>query len=285
MTSLTEHWKPDQHLSLRVTNMHRFTRCRRQWILDHLGYRGQNSEAALRGTLVHVGLEAWYSGAGNTTGAVLAEAVEIAGPVDGWEKWQSDALRYATVMLTGYMERLEQGIDIGRKVIAVEREVTHYFPDLNTTLKGHVDLIWETEFGLTVTDHKTTTRTYETIPDNQQLMAYSYLLYLEDGEWPDAAEHNVLRTVLRTRASKSEPYYRSQVLINEFQRQSSEMYIIETIKDMRHALDRGDRAMYPSVAETGHCGWCSFKDVCPQLSDGSDYQHTLDTQYIREQGK
>lgn len=213
----------------------------------------------------------------------MDRALEEFGDSSGWPPWMAKAHKYASVMVQGYVEHLRTDApDLGRVVLDVEPTLAHtwdtkYGP---VTIEGHADLIWDTEFGLTVTDHKTSATLYELNQGDWQGNIYALLYAAEKGVYPDAVEHNILRTVLRERPTSSPPYGRTQVLLNEDQRGITETLLVRVLEDIQLALAE-DRC-YPTPDSKNHCKWCPYASVCGLMTDGSDFETVLSLSYERK---
>ena len=233
--------------------------------------------------MVHAGLEAHYSG--NPRGwrqAIDDYSVEELGPMQEWQDWGVKAHKFASRMVEGYVDLLRtDAIDLGRDVRDVERALTHTFETQYgpVEITGHADLISDTEHGLTITDHKTSATLYELNQADFQANIYATLYAAEEGVYPDAVEHNILRTVLRERPTKTPAYGRTVVLLNEDQQGLFSTMLTQVVEDIQFALI-GDR-MYPTPDSKNHCKWCPYAQVCGLMTDGSDYGHVLQHSYER----
>lgn len=279
METLADQIKDQPHLSLRVTGLTTFMQCRRKWALQYLGWENPNDNglARFRGTLVHAGLEAHYLGL-DALEAIDQAVLDEIGPLpeEGHPDYVAEAIRYARPMVAQYIEFMEHtGDDLGREVVAVEAEFEQRWE--GHVLTGHADLITDGPEGRTLTDHKTTSKKYEIHPSEPQLMWYAVLAE-EMLDIPiDNVEHNILKVNLHTGRGTPPFFWRSTVPVNSDMRHNAAQMLANVVKDIDVAVVTD--TLYPNPVSSGQCGWCQYKDVCPQFDDGSDWAFTLETNY------
>lgn len=281
--------------------------CRRRWYLTHYRKLGPICEetvsAASLGTLVHFGLETYYSG--HNPAATLADVRDyIAADLEDAD-FVSEPTKYkkiqkqgdlAVTMLEGYFEWLEEtGADSDLEFIAAERHI-------EVELKPGVSLLGKLdakirrrstgeEFFL---DHKTTMsieQTEEQAYRSSQFRTYALLEYLEAlaaGELPSTSGVlvNMLRKVGRTAASKPPFYGRFEFSFNSIMLRNHWVQVmaeIERIEWATEALDEGlshHTVVPPSPSRD--CSWmCPFKAICPGFDDGSDVESVIEMFYVQ----
>lgn len=261
--------------SYRYSALAEWSNCRRKFSLQYVGKWEPNTHeinTADIGTMVHAGLEAYYTGADPVIKFnELLETVQ-----DGPEL--RDAVATAQTMLDGYIDWVAQeALDLGWSSLLNEEQLEYeIFPGVMLT--GKIDqLIVDSMGDVFLIDHKTVSNLsqYDNLEQNQQLLFYDFLLRKSRGITPDGAMINMLRRTKRTTRTKPPYYGRSTVRFNETQRTTFEEQLVGLVQDVMEAeqrLERGESwqaVMRPRP--TSDCSWrCPFKNVCPMFDNG-DY--------------
>lgn len=287
-----------------------FKTCRRRWWLQNyrrLGLiREETVSAASLGTLVHLGLEAHYTGAEQP---VLVMAARIEADRARLEEALANEPHKLTVklkkfdaqsklaltMVDGYLDWLaETGEDADLEVIGAERPIeVELKPGVSLLAKLDVKFRRRSDGAHLFMDHKTSASietVFESAYRSNQFRTYALLEYLEsistvEPVRTDGVIVNVLRKVGRTAAAKPPFYGRDEFRINiELLRTHWHQVMgeIERIEEVTARLDAGEdhHALVPPNPSRD-CSWmCQFKSVCPQIDDGSDAESVLSTFYV-----
>jgi hypothetical protein len=296
-------------------------RCRRKWWLAWYRRLALRTETFVGvrsvGDRVHRALERWYVPDGEKR-VDPRDALERV-IVDDWTRVAQlarerhlDEARLADLarefaastnleraMIEGYVQWLEEtGADAELRVTASETalQATVALPDDRpVTVIGKLDVrvTRVTDGARLFLDHKTVgdLRTPAvTLPQNEQMLHYLLLEWLQDDEDAEArcdgALYNMLKRTRRT-ARATPPFYdRVEVHHNRLELESYRRRLLAASGDVLDAierLDRGDEHLdvaYPSPR--GECKWdCSFFAVCNLLDDGSaGVNDMMDTLYM-----
>lgn len=212
-----EPWTPVRISAVSATERASFRRCRRQWLLTvvhRLQEPGGNVNFWL-GTLVHVGLEAYYRELmeglpveSAETGCLDAYQHAYDASLDGLRAdlgflWPTAEPMYREIgemglaMLEGYLEN-ERRDPVGEEVVQVERRV--FVPIRSEggrrigALAVQTDLVVRRRGRLAVVDHKTAAQAMSDaqLDLDDQLTAEVYAVWLDSGEMPSEAVYNTL---------------------------------------------------------------------------------------------
>jgi len=287
----------DEPLRIRQSSIRLFLSCRRSWWMTYAdAYQPRAEEEADAngranlGTLVHAGLESHYKDDGSDPFRAMIDLVPIDDTIGAMSDAWAKELKWATVMLEGYLEWVElEGKDIGRKVIATERswEVPYYIRGQQVIVHGTSDLTTrEALYGnrVVITDHKTV-QNYGNLPRqvDWQLLTYALAYWRVSGEVPTRVEHNMLRKVLRTKPSDIPFYDRFGLAITEEQLEKHEKHLLVVLDEMvglwQSVSSVDDPRLYPNPSAE-HCRFCNFKELCSVVDDG-DWEHVLELNYER----
>lgn len=293
-------------------------RCLRKWYLTQYRrlYRPAEhiNENAEIGNLCHFALAEMYNSDGkqDPIAAVLWMASELVAKQESYRPGASDgtitviednidkiskAQSFATIIVTGYVEWLEQeGEDSFLEFVSAEQEVTLPFPadglpkvGVHLLAKLDARFIDKRTGARVFMDHKTVQNFTDKVKMahlDPQFLFYSlveYLLLVEQGEqvgegtWTDGGILNMLKRVKRTTRSKPPFYMRHHVrhsiieLQNYFKRVAGE---ITRIQQVEMALDAGmDHHLIVPPNATKDCTWdCPFMSLCAFMDDGSDVE-------------
>lgn len=300
------HETPGETRKVSNSELSSFSWCKRNWWLTYhrsLGpIRHSPVSASGLGELVHLGLEAFYTGEAQSDAEGALELVRARTREDA-EALADDPYKLAAVgkqgdlalrMLEGYFEWLaETGADSGFEVIGVEAQKELPMPGLpGVSILAKLDMRVRSVLDGSVSfiDHKT----LQSISD-MEAMAYlspqfRHYQLMEHLEWiaagrPDGARVegvtvNMLRKVKRTATAKPPFYSRLHIRFNEHVLHAHWQHVtagILAMLDTERALNEGgDPQVLVPPSPGRDCTWrCKFKDVCPMFDDGSDAEGML----------
>lgn len=292
-----------------------FRWCKRNWWLTYYRRLGLIREdpvsAAGLGTLVHLGLEAWYSipveersadySLAVTQARINEEAAHFAENVEKVTKIEKQG-KLALTMLEGYFEWLEEtGADAGLEVISAEEKLVLAVPDLpGVRLLGKLDVRVRREIdgARLFIDHKTVQSIDQTVslaylqPQFRHYHLIEYLKFLQDREAGEVGEFehtdgvllNMLRKVGRGKTAKPPFYSREELRHNVTLLRTHWSQVIGQILEIleaREALDNGaDHQAVAPPSPSRDCEWrCIFRPICPMFDDGSDVQSVIQSYY------
>ena len=296
-----------------------FRRCPRKWWLTYnrgLGLiRDEDAVSTAKvGTLVHSGLDTYYSG-GTPEVALEGMRVRNAQDIEALTKAGDSETKIgkvrkqgelAVTMVEGYFEWLsETGADAGLTVVGSEQALEVPVAGLpGVALLGKFDtrVKRDSDGAIMFIDHKTIGTSIDAYeegiyrsPQFRHYHLLEYLKHLADVEAgiadPDS-EHrgtdgvivNMLRRVGRGPRSKPPYYGRAEVRHNIHvlrtywaQVMGQIVRILETERALAAGADHQE--VVPPNA-TRDCSWdCPFKPVCPMFDDGSDVEAVLSMAY------
>lgn len=296
--------------------------CRRVWFLkNHLGYRPRFDAGDVRphtiGTLLHAGLEAYYSGRWTreedsptsaaldviraSTDANLAE-LEAEGRASAMRRVES-AGELVRIMLEGYFEWLEEtGADADLDVQAAEERIEVPLPGFTgVVLLGKVDyraierstgreLIIDTKSCQTAKDQEIAA------PMSRQFKHYVLIRLLKaraEGRTEDLVAGARVRWVRRVkRGVRANPPFYGEVMVDyplnvirAYYRQlrgrvAEILNVEERLRAGEDAASVEQEFCGPSPSRV--CGYCDFRPVCPVLDDETaDVASVLEYSYAQ----
>jgi RecB family exonuclease len=288
------------------SEIYAWTRCRRNWYLTYyLGFvPADESPVGIRqlGSRVHTALEAYY-GYQLDPVAVLAllYRIESSKAPDYAEELSKEA-NMAEAMVSGYLEWLaEEGADADFETVATETDIRVDLPGVpGAQLRARMDQVSRrlSDGALFFRDYKTGSNfdVAEQLKMNPQMKIYTLVQHLAsppDGPKIAGFTIDTLRRVLRTAKAKP-PYYRRDAFIYTPEEIESTLLrvqsVVTEILGARAMLDEAyarsggdlsviDRIQRSHLRETvisNNCEWwCSFKEICPMMGDGSDWSGSL----------
>lgn len=284
---------------IRQSAIKKFKRCRRSWHLSYVRNLVPHMDPAKPatgkrdiGTLVHLGLEAYYKGE-DPAAAVASRQAEIVSAIQlnadkfGYDytgipaEWQ-ETFNMANIMLDGYVQHAaDEGIDAHQRTLfaGVETPLSAFagnFGGHDVYVTGTVDQIVQDVFddSITIRDHKTVDQftKSEVFAVDDQGLTYDWLVSRALGLRAARFEHNMLRKVKRTARATPPFYARQSFTITDTQRTAFEAHLHDTLTDMVRCMDGG--ALYPNP--TRDCSWdCDFLAVCPMMDNGDDAEGML----------
>lgn len=244
------------------------------------------------GNAVHVGLEALVNGE-DWRAAIdtnWAEIQEVLAPEADYEKWIDQMVTLPKLMVEGYNEwRAEEGIDIGFETLGTELQLEANlgaFHGDDVILYGTIDRLLRNAEGQLVIDDYKTVATLDTVPTlatNWQANNYDLLVRFNTGELPVQIRHTQLKRVKRTARAKPPFYGQIHTTPNQAKRDAHWLHLAGVIDDMVRTMQR--LVVDPDAAHhmlcppnpTRDCSWdCAFKDVCPMMDNGGDWEFLLE---------
>ena len=282
-------------IRIRNSSITKFMRCRRTWMLSYVRNLETNWDLRMTpqkfdtGTSVHRGLEALYLGESPEAAvrAYWAELQEVLSPEADHAKWIEEVVTLPLIIIEGYQEwREEEGADVGDTILGLEVKldaIVGTWKGEDVELYGTIDrLIRNSDGHLIVDDFKTvvTIDTVPTLATNWQINNYGLLVRANYDEMPLQGRHTQLKRVKRTARAKKPFYNQIHTTFNEAKMHTHWVHLNAVVMDMLSVMERlGDGAnhglAYPNP--TRDCSWdCSFKDVCPMMDNGGDWQFMLE---------
>lgn len=288
------------------SEIYAWTRCRRNWYLTYyLGF--VPAEEAPTGNMqlgkrVHTALEAYYGYQLDPLAVLtLLYRIEAARHPEHASALAAEA-EMADAMVSGYLEWLaEEGADADFETVATETDIRVDLPGVpGVQLRARMDQVARriSDGALFFRDYKTGT-TFERAEQlrlDPQMKFYTLVQHLAsppDGPKLAGGTIDTLRRVKRT-AKSEPPYYRRDpfvytpqenkatllrvqgvareilwarsMLDDAYQRSGGNAYVIEQIQ-------QGD--MRPTPILNDCKWWCTFREICPMMDDGSDWSGSL----------
>ncbi len=244
----------DKTNQLEVIDYRRFDPTHPEELNEEVVVRTRDANRRDEGTMVHAVTEAYYRGKPMPEPGyaeyhqwvqdhVHAQAEELSVNLDT-PSWQ-DAIRYATVMATGYVPWVQrEGHDVGKKVLAVEERMTWDWPvpsyassKFHTIrLTGQPDIVEQDtitdEVG--IGDTKTVSSLKKGGPraHDFQLTAYAWRPGRSTGQRPTYGYQNLIARSLQT-AKATPPFYRRvPVTITRESLESWEELLLRVLKEV-----------------------------------------------------
>lgn len=286
-----------------------FKDCKRKFYLGHyLRYRPKvekTTGALALGSRVHLALEQFYD-------AIMAgKTVEEADIANIWftlvdmdrmtllgEGYPTDELdkeaELGRIMLEGYIEWLEdEGYISDYEIVSQEEMLEHEFFEGRVKVVGKIDqrVRRKADGAKIVVDYKTTAQLgilEETIQQNRQFLTYMLLELLQknDPSQISGAMVIALKKNKRTAAAKPPFYAAYEVEHNVFELRNFHQELQGQLLDVVRFWDRIESGedhhvvAYPSPSRD--CSWkCEFKNVCPLMDDGSDWERAIDDHFVK----
>lgn len=281
-----------------------FKRCRRKWYLTYYHQLGLDDTYFVPkgpmhiGIIVHEALEAYLSDGTHPTIIVKMIYDYHLGRFDGDRIAQVEITKdrdMAVLMVEGYLDWLsEEGIEEDFEVTAAEQIISVKSGITGVNLVGKLDVQGRVRStgARRFVDHKTVgdlKSPLETVDISEQFKTYGLLQRLlinQPNEWSSGGQINMLRRVKRTVRATPPFYDRKDVRHNETEYRTMWTRIHAVIAQMlvaRGRLDHGanhHEIVYPTP--TKDCSWdCVFKNVCPQMDDGSRWEGALEENYVK----
>jgi hypothetical protein len=239
------------------------------------------------GTLVHLGLEAYYRDSHLNPAQLVSERAEqLVVEYPELEDQVREDAEMATIMLEGYLEWVaETGADYGLVPVGTEQMVEAEVGPF--ILRGKIDarMRRESDGALLQLEHKTVGN-FTDIPSYAQsapqFLTYDLLAFLTkpDGVPTDGVIINMLRRVKRTARAKPPFYMRHEVHHNLDELRAHYKHVIgigEQIQAARARLDDGvdHHIVCPPNVNRNHVWACPCHEVCTMFDDGSDVEAYL----------
>jgi hypothetical protein len=296
---------PKNALLIRSSELDKFLRCRRSWMLSYVRQLETDWHSRLRprpfdvGNAVHAGLEAFYPDHDIDSAhlAITAHRTEM------YENLHEDAdmaawdttYRQAHAMVGHYPAWLDDGgYDIQEETVAIEERMFGYLGDFDgvpVVLHGQPDHVKSGHNGLILEDWKTGKIDRPLLMENDwQLLNYAWLVRETYGCLPVEIRHRRFNVSLHTDRVKK-PQYSEQAVHFSARRVETHVEHLRTvcaeIVRLRQVLDA--KIIDPVVACTPtrlptSCNWdCAYVPVCGQMDDGDDWEHTLEISYRKRE--
>lgn len=279
-------------------------RCQRSWMLGY--YRNLQPDWGLRrtpvsfdtGNIVHAGLGGYYLGdhsAPHAERAIhafrdnlyskLAEEADM----KAWDK----SVLMAERMVEAYIIWVEDnGLDVGEDTIEVETRMTMPLGNVHgydVYLHGQPDRLVNTPSGMVIEDWKTGDIKRQFLMESDwQLLNYIMMSRFNHGAMPVGARHRRLNRSMHTAAAKADQFAQHHVSVNELRLSNHYQHVMHQVDLLVSKKIQLDEGLDPTLGCTPNrntqCSWdCSFKEVCPLMDDGADFEYILDNEFrLRE---
>lgn len=225
----------------------------------------EKSEAADIGTLFHLGAaDFWKNG-----DKINAKSIVAVAP-----GYDMESVSYAIDMLEAYMAHYEQ-LQRQWKAVYVEKEIHHDFGN-GIGFYGIIDALVDTESGLYLMEHKTTSSDischsnyWDQMRVSQQLCLYLFTL-LESGEnvrgvWVDAVKRGTREQML---ASPTKHMAMRCIPIESFDIKSA----VNDMQDIAEMMSYGVHPKNTKSCRRGFNSHCGFLDVCNKTKSIDSYK-------------
>lgn len=288
------------------SEIYAWTRCRRNWYLTYyLGFVPTDDPPTGNrqlGTRVHTALEAYY-GYKLDPLAVLALLYRIEATKN--PDYAADIAAEADMadaMVSGYLEWLaEEGADADFETVATETDIRVDLPGVpGVQLRARMDQVSRriSDGALLFRDYKTGANfdRAEQMRMDPQMKFYTLVQHLAsppDGPKLAGGTIDTLRRVKRGGTAKP-PFYRRDAFLYTPDEVGATLLRVQNvagqIMQARAMLDDvyrqsgGDLAlldrvqrshMYPTPILDNCKWWCTFREICPMMDDGSDWSGSL----------
>lgn len=196
--------------------------------------------------------------------------------------WEID--RLARAMTENYVDWLEQGNEVGVTFHCVEQAWEVRIPGTDFVVYGMIDAaIFDPLVGGDVIRDNKSVATFGQTPEEVdfQLRTYAWAWWRLTGVVPKRAEHLMMKRVLGMNNAKPPFFERVPVRITERILEAHEAQLIERLTEMeeRRHLPADSPVLWPNP--TKDCSWdCDFRDVCPAIDDGSDWEYMLESDFV-----
>ena len=288
------------------SEIYTWLRCRRNWYLTYyLGFvPADESPVGNRqlGTRVHTALEAWFGyQLDPVTVLELLYRIE-AGKAPDYAAELSAEANLAEAMVSGYLEWLaESGEDADFEVAATETDLRVDLPGVvGVQLRARMDqvAVRKSDGALFFRDYKTGSNfeRAEQLRLDPQMKFYTLVQHLASGpNGPKIAGGTIdtLRRVLRT-GKATPPFYQRDAFTYTPEEVHSTLLRVQAVAveimqhramlDQVYAQSGGDidainelqRGALRETPILNDCKWwCAFREICPMMSDGSDWSGSL----------
>ena len=270
------------------SEMKSFHKCKRKYFLGYilrLRKRAFQSDARTLGNYVHWGFEnmeeGWQAALDEMVGEDLENAPDILIPDI------QNQHELARIMLEGLEEWIPTSATMaGYEIVEREKEIAVSFGSYS--IMGKIDLLVKLANGsLSILDLKTAAdfRLFNLADIDLQFKTYIALLDIILGkEAPRQGTWLVARKVKHTSRAKPPFYDTKTVTYNDATIEAIKRYWDATMLEMLHKIEQWATGKYhrdmlfppnPSY----DCGMCDYRDLCPMLDDGSDWEGFADDIY------
>ena len=267
-----------------------WNRCRRRYYLAYVRRLRKFSlepNALTVGQMVHTGwehIDGDWAGEIETLHNTYRETVpELLHPE------LQNQLELALIMVEGLAEwAAETGINHGVELLQREAEIAVDFGTY--TIMGKLDELVRHPAGHTgLRDLKTGAnfRLFELADIDLQFRTYIMMLQAIYGDdAPMMAEWVVARKVKRTASAKPPFYAKKEIVYNQQTIDATRRFWASSMHQVLHYLELHEAGSYEHIDElfppspSYDCGRCPFRDACPMMDDGSDYEGFLDAAYV-----
>lgn len=288
------------------SEIYAWTRCRRNWYITYyLGFVPADEAptgARQLGSRVHTALEAYYGYQLDPLAVLgMLYRIEASRSPDYAADLATEA-DMADAMVSGYLEWLaEEGADANFETVATETDIRVDLPGVpGAQLRARMDQVSRriSDGALLFRDYKTGTNfeLAEQMRLNPQMKFYTLVQHLAsppDGPKIAGGTIDTLRRVKRT-ARSNPPYYRRDPFIYTPQEVEATLLRVQNVAgqilqaramlDDAYQRSGGDLSvidqvqrsqMYPTPILNDCKWWCTFREICPMMDDGSDWSASL----------
>lgn len=282
---------------IRNSSITKYLRCKRSWMLSYQRNLETNWDKRTTpqkfdtGIAVHAALEAFsrnedWSAAIDINWSNIQDELSEEADI---KKWENELVVLPKIMVEGYIEwREENGIDVGYELLGAELKLEAYLGMVHgedVTLYGTIDRLMRNPAGKLVIDDYKTVQTMDTVPTlatNWQVNNYALLVAANYGEFPVEGRHTQLKRVKRTATAKPPFYGQIHTTFNEVKSANHRIHLSSVVNDMVATMQvlESDLTSHHWACPpnpTRDCSWdCSFRDVCPTMDNGGDWEHALE---------
>lgn len=292
-------------MRIRQSAISSWQRCRRKYTFRYdmelvplsVGPRRPASGKRDAGSAAHIGVAAINRG--HTLQDALEEVTDFVNELrairnpdplppltkeDDKEWWEID--RLARAMTENYLDWQSEGNDVGIEFLEVEKEWEVTIPGTDFTIFGTRDAVFYDPLlaGYVIRDNKSVAAFNQSPEDvDFQLRTYAWAFWRETGVVPRRAEHFMMKRVLGDGRAKPPFFERFPIRITEqiLKAHESQLFVrlseIDRHKDMYGGA--ANASLWPNP--TKDCSWdCDYRDVCPMVDDGSDWEYVLQSQFV-----
>lgn len=209
-------------------------------------------------------------------------APEVA-PEEVTNEWVK-AAKLAMAIVGHYHEWQEDGNDVGVHFDMVEQDFEEEIGKTGLDVYGKIDAVYRDPLSgkLVVRDFKTVNN-FSQVPEEVdfQLRTYAWAVWKLTNEVPARVEHLMVKRVLGTGNAKRPFVQRHQIPFNGLILDRHQDHLYQRAFEAAQARsipDAEDSRLWPNPSQ--ECSWkCDYRDVCPMVDDGSDWQGMLEDLY------
>ncbi|MEE9125370.1 MAG: PD-(D/E)XK nuclease family protein [candidate division NC10 bacterium] len=285
---------------IRQSAISEFRECRRRWHynyirdLEPIYPDGQRPfRTADIGTLVHLGVQLYYSGEFDPAQVLLVMRGWADEEFPGWEvvtKPMADVhkgVRLALKMIEGWIEDLATtGVDKGETTVWCEKQLEVELPGVwgdgghKVVVTGKPDrLLRHEDFGLILEDTKTTDKLDSSLIYAEQLTRYAVIIRIAGEGAINRLRTQQIKKVLRNGEG---PFFsRPFLVMNDARYKSGWGHLYTDIRDMVRVVEEMDDNPFLITPNPGlNCNWkCAYNAPCESADDGGHSEQIVELHY------